>query len=289
MAYWYINVDVAFLLNFLADLVWLWATAALTGVPARRARLAAAAAVGAAAAVWGYFPTGRWLATPWGGMVGSAVILALALAPLKGRQAARAAACFILSGGAMAGGVVMATLWREGEGYPPATVAAGVMVAALGLRYLWVHARERSRQTRGLYGLRITIGGQAVTLPALLDTGNHLSDPLTSTPVAVVEAGRLKGLLPREVTGALKGGWEALERLPGSWAARCRLVPYRSVGQPEGMLLAVQPDEVAVQEPGTDRWEPARGLIGLAGFPLHPEGLYGALLPHRWLRGGQGQ
>ena len=283
MPYWYVNVDVAFLVNFLTDISWLWATSRLAGVQAGRWRLALGAGVGAAAAVWAYFPSGRWLTSGPGILAGTAGMLALAFLPCKARQATRAAAYFILSGGAMAGVILMAANWTGGPGYSPGLVAAGLLVGVVGLRYLWEAARDRSRAVGGLYGLRIRLAGETVTLPALLDTGNHLRDPLGGRPVAVVEALRLKGVLPREVVGAVGGGWAALERLPGDWAARCRLVPYRAVGQPDGMLLAVVPDEVAFQAPGSERWERAVGLIGLAGFPLHPEGQYAALLPEQWL------
>lgn len=273
-----VNVDIAFLTNFVTDFAWLLATGSLAGVRPKWWRVAVAAALGAAAAVWAYFPDGRWLAAGPGALLGTTVLLAVAFWPCSLAQALRTAAYCILSGAAMAG----VALLIGGRGLHPvsdALVAAGLLLCLAGGRYLWQSARDRFRLTRGLYRLQIRHGGSCVELPALMDTGNALRDPLTGTPVAVVAGAALEGLLPGAVLMAARDGWEGFERLPGDWAARCRLVPYRAVGRSAGMLLAFVPDGLAYRPPEGKDWVSVHGLVGLAGECLHPEGLYQALLP----------
>jgi stage II sporulation protein GA (sporulation sigma-E factor processing peptidase) len=81
--------------------------------------------------------------------------------------------------------------------------------------------------------------GQKLKLTALVDTGNTLSDPITGASVLVVgvDVGRKLGI-SREIIhdpiSALAKG-----ELPGA-----RLIPYRAVGKPGGMLLMLRFDRV---------------------------------------------
>ena len=280
--YRYVNVDVLFLGNWVVDWAWLWLTARLSGVAARGWRIMAGAVLGAAAAVWACFPSGAWLASWWGKGVGTLLWLAVAFWPLPVHRLLRTVACCLAAGGGLAGAVLLVAWWVPPGDYAAFTsmaVVAGVAVGTVGARNLWEAWRERQLLKNGLWELKITLGGESVAVTALLDTGNHLKDPLAGTPVAVVEASALKPLLPPEMVAAINRGWEALERLPGDWAGRCRLVPFRSVGREGGMLLALAVDELAVRGPGESIWFKTQALVGLASFGLHPGGAYRALLP----------
>lgn len=285
-----VNVDIAFLVNFVTNFAWLCSTAVLAGVRPRRWRLPLASAAGAAAAVWAYFPTGRWLTSAPGALAGSAALLLLAFCPCRVQQAMRAAAYFILSGGAMAGIAVLTSARQAGpEGayrFPAMFVAPGIMLTLAGGRYLWEAVRERRQLARGLYRLQVQVGDRSVELPALLDTGNSLRDPLSGAPVTVVEAAALSALLPPAVLQAATRGWEGFDGLPGSWAARCKMVPFRAVGRPAGILLAFAPDRLRVMAPDGQDWTEATGLLGLSAERLHPEEAYRALLAPRTIESG---
>jgi stage II sporulation protein GA (sporulation sigma-E factor processing peptidase) len=280
---WVVNVDVVFLLNFAANLPWLWLTASLAGLRRPAWRLAAGAVAGALAAVWAWFPSGRWLGSWWGVTAGTLTILAVAFLPCRASQALRSVAYFLLIGAAMAGtGLLLSRNGLPGGfAWAPVSsdaVSTGILLAAAGGRYLWEAARQRSSMVRGLFRLRIVLPGGSLELPAFVDTGNGLRDPLSGKPVAVVEARALRAVLPPDFRCG-PDPLEAVERLPGDWPARCRLIPYRTVGRPLGMLLALQPSGAAIWPPGGQRWQPVDLLVGLAGHPLHPEGTYQALLP----------
>lgn len=287
-----IRLEPAFLLNFVVDLAWLWATGALAGAPLRRRRLLLAAALGAAGAVWSYFPSGRWLGQGWGLLPGSLAVLFAAFGPRRLPEWLRLGAYFLFTGAAMAGsalvlgrragGPVGAALGRVPA---PAGVAAalGILCCLVGMRRLWSAAQERGRMRAGLYGLRIFLQGKAVEVPALLDTGNQLKDPLTGRPVVVLEAAVLEGMLPPSVVAAASRGWRELDGLPAevleAWAGRLRMVPFRSVGRTDGLLLAFLPDQMTLRAPGRDQWVAVSALVGLAPAPLQREGAYRALLP----------
>ena len=88
--------------------------------------------------------------------------------------------------------------------------------------------------------VRLTYRGITRELIALRDTGNALTDPISGQPVLVVGAD-----VARQMLG-LSG--EQL-RSPVETMAHCkipglRLIPYRSVGNANAMLLAIRMDRV---------------------------------------------
>lgn len=282
-----VYVDVALPLYFLVDLAWFWLTGRLAGVRARFWRLALAALVGAATDIWALFPSGRWIATLPAMVLGSLFLLALAFWPCPWRQALRAALSFLLSGASMAGlAVLVARRAGPDATFPSQMVIPGVLLALAGGRFVWEAAQERSRLRAGLFCLRVTLSDRAVELPALLDTGNGLKEPLSGRPVAVVEARALTELLPATLLEAAVGDeprWDLLSELPERWAAQIRPVPFRTVGRPAGLLLAFAPDGLAVKRPGDDGWQSVGGFVALSGCALDADGAYRALLPPRML------
>lgn len=299
-----VSLEPAFLLNFAADLAWLWATGTLAGVPVRWRRLVLAAAVGAAGAVWSYFPAGRWMAHGPGLLAGSIILLALAFYPRRLGQWLRLGAYLVSTGAVMAGSVLFLGLRSAGPGGvvlgsvpAPAGAAAavGVLLCTVGIRRLWDAARARAQLKGGLFELRIAVGPHTVEVPALLDTGNHLREPLTGAPVVVVEASAFQGVLPSHLLAAASEGWQGLAGLPGggldaglgAWDGRLRWVPFRSVGRSDGVLLAFRPDQMALRAPDRAEWVTVSALVGLAPQPLHREGAYRALLSPALLQGAE--
>lgn len=141
----------------------------------------------------------------------------------------------------------------KGGFWSAAASAAGVFVlCAVGFRGQPVDG--------GLVPVELCCGSNRVQLMALRDTGNTLRDPVTGRPVLVVSAeiaDRLTGLSREQ----LKRPVEALSSgmIPG-----LRLIPYRTIGQDCGMMLAIQLQDVRI-----GKWK-GSSLVAFA-----PEGLDG--------------
>ena len=109
--------------------------------------------------------------------------------------------------------------------------------------------------------------GKKQQLLALWDTGNSLRDPVTGQSVLIVDASvadTLLGLTQQQLLSPVET--VAAGIFPG-----LRLVPYRSVGQPGGMLAALRMENVKI-----DRWQGST-LVAFAPAGLDAEGTYQAL------------
>ncbi|MBQ4074851.1 MAG: sigma-E processing peptidase SpoIIGA [Clostridia bacterium] len=110
----------------------------------------------------------------------------------------------------------------------------------------------------GAFRLVIRIRGQSMMLPALRDSGNLLTDPVTGLPVIVAPKGLLPGLAPEWAAG---------------WGPGCRLLPIRTASG-RGMACCLHPEEIWICR-GTKRWR-TDAILALSDFQGP-----GALLPGR--------
>lgn len=115
--------------------------------------------------------------------------------------------------------------------------------------------------------VELQYGEKKLSLIALADTGNTLRDPITGRPVLVVEAGvaqKLTGLTPIQLRSPVRVMEECT--VPG-----LRLIPYRTVGQSSGMLLALRFQKVRI-----GKWK-GSSLVAFAPEALCSDGRYQAL------------
>lgn len=146
-------------------------------------------------------------------------------------------ASFIMaSAGFFLGGVMIWILNRlrfimKGRGGLFLTLAVG-MTSYLILRILlsrFMKKREESLRTVSFY---VPALGQKIRIRALVDTGNHLTDPISGAPVSVIskKAARcLASCLSQE---------------------KFHAIPYRSVGRQSGILSAYELPEMVIEEAG---------------------------------------
>lgn len=92
--------------------------------------------------------------------------------------------------------------------------------------------------------LEITFNNNSVSLIALIDTGNTLTDGLSGRPVIVAEISAISSLFTREELLFLKG--ENFENVPESMNKKFRLIPCRVVTG-DSLLKAFLPSEVKIR------------------------------------------
>lgn len=279
-----IYVDTLFLLNAAVDYLLLLASARLAGEPLARLRFLLGAALGGLYAVAIFLPGLSFLARP-PCQLAAAVLMVLA-AFWKSRRLLRQVVIFLALSCAFGGGVLAIGL-LGGRGL---TLSNGVLYSGMDLKIVLLSAagcygaltllfQRTGRHTAAsgeLRPVRLTLGERQVSLIALVDTGNTLTDPATGRPVLVAEADCVEELLPpgiRPSPADLRDPAGALERLEDPWRRRFRLLPYRSVGVDRGLLLAVRVDQVQVGE--EDR---GPMLTALSPTPVSDGGGYRALL-----------
>lgn len=250
-----IYVDTLFLLNAVIDYLLLLASARLAGEPLHRLRFALGALLGGGYAVALFLPGMGFLYHPLCRI--AAAVLMVLTAFRKSQRLLRQVLIFFALACAFGGGVLAVGL-LGGRGL---TLGGGVFYSSLDLKIVLVSAAgcygmltllfhrwgRHSLQRGELEPITLRLLEREVTLTALRDTGNTLTDPVSGQPVLVADGESLRELFPpgsapeREDS---ENPVEALERLNHRWPGRFRLLPYRAVGVDCGLLLAVRVDQV---------------------------------------------
>lgn len=252
-------VDLFALANLVVDLLLLVAVARLTGLPPAPGRLLLGACLGAAyATAWyaGVLPAP--LGDRWAVWAAGALMVVVALAPRTVPEAARALAAFY----AVAAGVFgLAWLAAErGPGFLPVLLLTA-LAAALADR-LW-RGGLRARAAAGqLVALTLELGGRRLRVPALVDSGHRLRDPLVGEWVVIADEDVFRELQVAATQGR----------------PRLRLVPYASVDR-RAVLVGLRCDGAGVEGPAGGGWLPGVVVARAPAGRLDPAGRYRALVP----------
>lgn len=169
----------------------------------------------------------------------------------------------------------------------PAKILISAIVSTIMLyRWLWPWLQFRINRNQLVYRVKIQFDNNCIVLDAFLDTGNELTDPISGVPVMVAEFDKIRSVLPPDIQkiylrgreGELKDIIQTMEQ--SDWIRRFCIVPYRTLGHSNGLLLAFRPDSVHILTNGGWK-EAADTLIGIRKQDLSASGEYHALIqPH---------
>lgn len=293
-----VYIDVLIFDNMLLNSVILMSVAGYMKKSNRALFIILSAAIGTAySVVMVLLPTGSFLNMWFFKMLLSLVMVFVAFYPKTLKEFLKLILCFYIVTFIFAGlAITLIFLW----GQTP-TSYNGVMyfswsspikyllvVAALGLWLVRVFLKtmqKRKMVEAQVVDLYISINGEGCCLPALIDTGNELKDPVTGAPAVIVELEKMKDILPETLVSAVENGGDSLWNNVGSvlmgtdLAGKFRLVPFRSLGCEHGMLPGIRSDYISVRESGDDEeCRQENVIVCLYLQSLSPEKNYYALV-----------
>ncbi|HBG22953.1 MAG: sigma-E processing peptidase SpoIIGA [Syntrophaceticus sp.] len=287
-----VYVDMLFLINFLMDFVVLWAAARLAQVRVSIWRLFCGALIGAIYSILVLLPNLQYMSSIEMKFIVSIIMAIAAYVPLSWKKFGQVVFYFYLVAFTI-GGAVLGIIYMVGS-----STLTGVF-NNLPLSYLWLLIAVVAAAIMGKYGVAyfknsvlqdllkvpiiIRIQGKELKAIGLVDTGNQLVDPLTGSPVVIVEYGILKRYLPSELQEIIDNSGEVdLSKLTeitpeeGSGFS-FRLIPFTTIGKSHGMLVGFRPDEIIVLT-GNESLHKTNVVIGIYNRRLSPRGAYHALL-----------
>lgn len=247
-----IYIDVLLCLNTFIDFLLLSATARLLHLPHRRIRVVAGSVIGALCAAAAILLPKLPL---WGTLCllcgGAAVMVRTAFRFLSLRAFLQQTGTLFGLSSLFAGVSYMLWLLVAPDGFtvvngtvyydvPPLLLIVMTLISYAAIT-AYDRLRERRLRTQQEYRLTVRHGGVEVSLRALYDTGNRLTECFSGSPVAVVRRDAVVAVLPKEWDAALAGNASQ-----AAIAVRIRLIPFHSVGG-SGVLPAFRPDKITVR------------------------------------------
>lgn len=254
---YYLYADVVLLNNFAMDFLLLTAVKKLLRLETRRFGCILAALTGAVYSLVILllpFPLAFWQVFLVS--IGMSILMAALAFRLKGRKELLRAVSGLYFASVMAAGVM--ELFRLLGCFSAFWLYGLALFLSVWLSFrLWGMVSACALRQKNLYQVELWLGEKKQTVTALLDTGNHLTEPISGEPVSILWGGAAKELL-NESEGIF-------------------CIPFHSVGREHGVLLAVRADRMEIQMEGF-RQVIENPYIAVAAQPLSQSGAYQMLL-----------
>ena len=139
--------------------------------------------------------------------------------------------------------------------------------------------KNRINKNLIFYDIEIRFNNKVCKSKVLLDTGNLLIDPITSSPVVVIEKEKIKEIISESILDSLLKVLEDnnFKDIPENIRTKCRFIPFSSLGRKNGMIIGIKPDYIKIHEDNNDIIRKDI-IVGISNQTLSRNGLYSGLI-----------
>lgn len=168
--------------------------------------------------------------------------------------------------------------------YPLKTVILGAIVAFVIIITAFKIIKNKISKKDLICEITVEIEDKKIITKALIDTGNMLKEPITNTPVVVIEHTLLYDVIPKEILNHLEeiiGGdfKEIPEEIKNKYVSKLKLIPYSSLGKQNGMLLGIKAKKlIIVKGEEKEKIEKENIILGIYDKSLTKKGEYRAII-----------
>lgn len=168
--------------------------------------------------------------------------------------------------------------------YPLKTVILGAIVAFVIIITAFKIIKSKISKKDLICEITVEIEDKKISTNALIDTGNMLKEPITNTPVVVIERTLLYDVIPKEILNHLEeiiGGdfKEIPEEIKNKYVSKLKLIPYSSLGKQNGMLLGIKAKKLIILKgEEKEKIEKENIILGIYDKSLTKKGEYRAII-----------
>lgn len=288
-----IYIDVVLLENLIMNYIILYATAIISKTKTKIIRLIIASGIGAVYSVVAYTSVLEIYSTFILKILLSIIITYVAFNPQSVKNMCKQLLLFYLTSFAFGGAAICLIYFIKPQDilmknglfvgtYPLKTIFLGAIVGFIAIVLAFKIIRTKISKNSLYCNIEIEINNNKISTTAMIDTGNLLKDPITNTPVIVVERTLLYDMLPKEILNNLEnilgGDMKNIpEEIRQKYMSKLKVIPFSSLGKQNGMLLGIKADQVKIK---TEEEESLKDniIIGIYDKSLTKKGEYRALV-----------
>ena len=166
--------------------------------------------------------------------------------------------------------------------YPLKTVMLASIVAFFIIITAFAIIKSKFSKKDMVCEIEIKLNNKIIKAEALIDTGNMLKEPITNTPVVVIEHTLLYDSMPKEILNHLEdiiGGdfGRIPEEIKNKYVSKLKLIPFSSLGKQNGMLIGIKPEYLKIIKEEQINVE-KNVIIGIYDKSLTRRGEYRAII-----------
>ena len=288
-----IYIDVIFLENLIMNAIILYATAIILKIKPKNIRIILASSIGSVYVIIAYITKLPIYASIISKAILSIIIVYVGFNPQNVKKMCKQVLIFYLTSFVF-GGVALYLIYYikpqnalikngmfVGE-YVLKVIFLGAIVAFVIIK-ISIKIIKNKINTKDMYcNIMIKLDEKVIETRAMIDTGNLAKEPITNTPVVIVESSLLYDILPKEILNNLEnilGG--DLSKIPEDvqkeYMSKLRCIPFSSLGKQNGMLVGIKVDEIKIENEEEKKIS-KNVIIGIYDKSLTKRGEYRALI-----------
>lgn len=288
-----IYIDVILIENLLMNYIILFATAVVLKLKVKHVRLILASLVGAIYTIISYVSGLRIYSNFLLKLILSIIIIYIAFNPQNLKKTLKFTLIFYLTSFVF-GGAAFALIYVV----KPQELLKnnGLVLSSNSLKIIFISAIiafiviiigfkvvKNKISAKDMYcDIEIKLNNKKIETKAMIDTGNLLKEPITNTPVVVVEHTLLYECIPKEILNHIEdilgGDFSKIpDEIKQEYISRLKVIPFSSLGKQNGMLLGIKADGIEIKDEDEEKKE-ENVIIGIYNKSLTKRGEYRALL-----------
>ena len=288
-----IYIDIIFLENLLMNSIILYATAVILKISPKLIRVIVSSTIGSVYAIILYITEIPIYTSIVSKLILAVVMVYVAYNPQNFKKMLKQVAIFYLTSFVF-GGVTLYLIYyikpqeiliKNGifvGDYILKVIMLGAIVAFVTIKISLKIIKTKITPKDMYCKIKIKLNENIIETKAMIDTGNLAKEPITNTPVVIVESTLLENILPDKILNNLDkilGGdlSEISEEMQEKYISKLRCIPFSSLGKQNGMLLGIRADEVQV-ETEDEKKISNNIIIGIYDKSLTKRGEYRALI-----------
>ncbi|WP_427338505.1 sigma-E processing peptidase SpoIIGA [Caloranaerobacter sp. DY30410] len=288
----YVYAEYLILENFIINFIILYVTKRFTRTETTRLRLTLAALIGAVYTLVVFYPKLSFMVNFTMKLTVSILIVVVAFNPITLKKFLKLIATFYIVSFVFAGSALALFYLIDVDSYigngifyikdfPIKILVFAIVTSWILIKYTWSYIYGKISKDKILVPITISLKNREVHIIALVDTGNSLKDPLTDTPVIIVQFSAIKKILPEKTkkffemhdVKDLRLILPFLQELGQD--LKIRVIPFKTIGQENGVLFGFKPDKVIIKD--QDR-AITNIIVGIYNDKLSNDNKYEALL-----------
>lgn len=166
--------------------------------------------------------------------------------------------------------------------YPLKTILLGSMIAFFLIITSFKIVKTKISKKDMFCIVKAKINNKIIETQVMIDTGNLLKEPITNTPVIVLEHTLLFECIPKEILNNLEnilgGDFSKIsEDIKNEYISKLKLIPFSSLGKQNGMLLGIRPEYIVILNEESEK-KIENVIIGIYNKSLTKKGEYRGLI-----------
>lgn len=257
-----VYLDVVLLENVIMNYIILFATGLISKTQIKNIRLIASSILGSIYAVMSYITNFEWYSSLIVKILLSIAMVYLAFNSPNLKTMFKEIIIFYLTS-FLFGGCAFSLLYfvhpekilfKDGKlvgTYPIKIAFLGAIVGFILINLAFKIVKRKFAKKDMFCNIEINYQKKMCNVKAMIDTGNMLKDPLTKSPVIVVESNSLTKIIPKDILNNLqKIILGEYEEISVDYMSKFRVIPFSSIGKQNGILLGFKVDKIVIEFDG---------------------------------------